>query len=62
MLSHHITNSDVPLAVIGLPVYNDGKYLERLLESIVQQDYPNIMVCISDNNSTDDTEKICQPN
>lgn len=60
MHSQSNKNSDLPLAVIGLPVYNDGKYLEKLLESIVQQDYPNIIVCISDNNSTDNTEEICR--
>ena len=60
MDSHIIKNSDMPLAAIGLPVFNDGQYLEKLLESIVQQDYPNIIVCISDNHSTDKTEEICR--
>jgi len=43
---------------IGLPVYNGEKFLQKRLESILTQTFENFELIISDNNSTDLTEKI----
>ncbi len=47
-----------PLVTIGVPVYNEGRFLERALESLLNQDYENIRILISDNASTDGTGEI----
>ena len=49
-----------PLVSIGVPVYNGAETLATALESLVNQDYPNIELIISDNASTDNTLKICE--
>ncbi len=43
-----------------MPVFNEAHFLQQSLDSLVQQDYPNIELIISDNASTDDTESICR--
>ena len=50
------------LVSIGLPVYNGGAHnkLPRALDSLLNQTYRNIELIISDNASTDDTERICR--
>lgn len=50
----------LPLVSIGLPVYNSEKYLDQCLTSLLNQDYPNFELIISDNASTDQTATICQ--
>jgi len=47
-----------PLVSICIPTYNTAKYLKKCLNSIVNQTYPNKEIIISDNASTDETEKI----
>jgi glycosyltransferase involved in cell wall biosynthesis len=49
-----------PRVSIGIPVYNGEKYLEQALESILTQTFTDFEVIISDNASTDQTQKICQ--
>jgi len=44
--------------IAGLPVYNGQDYLAEALDSLLAQDYPNVEILISDNASTDDTERI----
>ncbi len=54
-------HSDVrgnPKVSVGIPVYNGGTSLERALNSILNQNYPNLEVVISDNCSTDNTQEI----
>jgi glycosyltransferase involved in cell wall biosynthesis len=48
-----------PLVTVGIPTYNGGAKILNALSSVVEQDYPNLEVIISDNCSTDDTEAIC---
>ena len=45
---------------IGMPVYNGDNYLAETLDSILGQTYQNFEVVISDNGSTDGTERICR--
>ena len=54
------SNKKSPVIAIGLPVYNEEKTLKKTLDSIMRQTFVDFEVIISDNNSTDNTEKICQ--
>jgi len=45
---------------IGMPVYNGELFLKKALDSILNQNFSNFELIISDNNSTDSTQKICQ--
>lgn len=49
-----------PRVSIGLPVYNGAIYLRAALDSLLQQDFEDFELIISDNASTDDTEAICR--
>jgi glycosyltransferase involved in cell wall biosynthesis len=51
---------DIPIVSIGMPVFNGEKFLRRALDSLLTQDYTNFELIISDNASTDATEKICR--
>ncbi len=48
-----------PLVTIGIPVYNGEKYLNQALDSIINQEYQNLEIIISDNCSGDKTREIC---
>jgi glycosyltransferase involved in cell wall biosynthesis len=45
---------------IGLPVYNGENYISKAIESVLNQTYENLELIITDNQSTDQTEKICR--
>lgn len=45
---------------IGMPVYNGEKYIRDALDSLLGQSYKDFELIISDNASTDSTEKICR--
>ncbi len=48
-----------PLVSIGMPAYNDEKYLPRALESLLAQDFSDFELIISDDASTDASPDIC---
>lgn len=48
-----------PLISIGLPTYNGGKSISKVLDSICNQTYHNFELIISDNCSSDNTTEIC---
>lgn len=48
------------LVSIGLPTFNRASILKRAVDSLLAQTYTNFELIISDNASTDDTEKICR--
>lgn len=48
-----------PLVSIGVPTCDRDSFLERALESLTGQDYPNLEIIISDNASTDQTPAVC---
>jgi glycosyltransferase involved in cell wall biosynthesis len=52
--------TEYPLVSIGVPVFNAVEQLQSCLNSILNQSYPNIEVCISDNASTDGTLELCK--
>ena len=49
-----------PLVSVGVPVFNGEAGLSRCLDSLLQQDYANLEIIISDNGSTDETPSICE--
>jgi glycosyltransferase involved in cell wall biosynthesis len=49
-----------PLVTIGMPTYNGERFLAESLDSLLGQDYPNFELAISDNGSTDATERIAR--
>jgi glycosyltransferase involved in cell wall biosynthesis len=49
-----------PRLSIGLPVYNGEKFLNRAIDSLLSQTFEDFELIISDNASTDQTEKICR--
>lgn len=50
----------LPLVQVGIPVYNGEKDIRVTIERLLQQDYQNLEIIISDNASTDSTGEICQ--
>ena len=59
--SHKLYQSkDFPLVSICIPIYNSAGFLSKCLDSIVSQTYPNKEIIVSDNASTDETEKIAK--
>jgi glycosyltransferase involved in cell wall biosynthesis len=49
-----------PLISIVLATYNGAKFLRTQLDSVLQQDYPNIEIIVSDDHSSDDTVAIVE--
>lgn len=48
------------LISVVLPVYNVAAYLERCIESIVNQTYRNLEILLIDDGSTDESQEICR--
>lgn len=54
------TQAAPPLVSIGLPVYNEQRFLDATLTVLRAQDWPNLEIIVSDNASTDATWEIVQ--
>ena len=48
------------LVSIITPCYNTGKIIHRLLDSILEQDYPSVEMLVVDDGSTDNSRKVIQ--
>jgi glycosyltransferase involved in cell wall biosynthesis len=55
-----MSSSRAPRVSIGLPVFNGEKFLSHAIGSILTQTYTDFELIISDNASTDRTERICR--
>lgn len=59
----HIANCEhdttQPLLSVVVPVYNVEQYLDRCVQSIVSQTYPNLEIILVDDGSTDMSGAIC---
>lgn len=51
---------DNVLVSIIIPVYNTEKYIERCLNSIIEQTYEDIEIILINDGSTDNSGKICE--
>ena len=49
-----------PRVSIGLPVFNGEEYLPAAFSSLIQQEFEDFELIVSDNASTDSTEAICR--
>lgn len=49
-----------PLVSIGIPTYNRSQSLRIAIDSVINQNYTNLEIIISDNASVDDTEDVCK--
>lgn len=49
----------MPVISIGMPVYNGEKFIREAIDSLLVQTFADFELIISDNASTDATEKIC---
>ena len=47
-----------PLVAIVTPVYNGARYLREAMEQVQAQTYPNLVHCVLDNASSDETPEI----
>jgi glycosyltransferase involved in cell wall biosynthesis len=50
----------MPSVSIGMPVFNDRRFLSIALDSILSQTYEDFELIISDDTSTDGSEEICR--
>jgi len=57
---NHSNHSNKPAITIGMPVYNGAKFIEAVLDSLLNQTLKDFELIISDNASTDNTEEICK--
>ena len=48
-----------PLVSVIVPIYNSGKYLDKCIDSIVNQTYKNLEIILVDDGSTDNAPEIC---
>jgi glycosyltransferase involved in cell wall biosynthesis len=53
-------NGALPRVSIGLPVYNGERHVKDAIQSILGQTFTDFELIISDNASTDSTERICR--
>jgi|SRR5581483_5734960 len=49
-----------PRVSIGMPLYNGEKYVKFAIESLLEQEFKDFELIISDNASTDGTRRICE--
>jgi len=55
-MDKNIISNNLPLVSICIMVYNQEKYVERVIESALKQTYNNIEIIISNNGSTDQSK------
>jgi glycosyltransferase involved in cell wall biosynthesis len=52
--------ADLPSMTIVTPSFNQGRFLERTIRSVLEQGYPNLEYIVMDGGSTDDSVEIIE--
>ena len=52
-------SESLPLISVVVPIYNVEKELDRCVQSILKQTYPNVEVILVDDGSPDQCGKMC---
>ncbi len=55
-----MTGPSLPMASVGVPVFNSERFLEKTLQSLLTQTFTDFELIISDNASTDGTAGLCR--
>lgn len=53
-------NNTMPLVSVVMPCFNSAKHLNQAIDSVLEQDYPNIELIVVDDGSTDNSRQILQ--
>lgn len=53
-------NLSFPCVSIGMPVFNDSRFIRTALDSLLSQTYQNFELILSDDNSSDGSDVICR--
>jgi glycosyltransferase involved in cell wall biosynthesis len=53
---------EIPKVSIYIPSYNNGKYIKEAVDSVLNQTYTDVEVCICDDGSTDNTLQVLEEN
>lgn len=60
MSEQGLPSKDSPLISVITPSYNQASFVEQLMDSLIEQDYPNIEHIVVDGGSTDGTLKLLE--
>jgi glycosyltransferase involved in cell wall biosynthesis len=60
MNGHAVAKTDLPLVSVIVPCYNHARYLERCLDSLLEDGYPNLELVLIDDGSKDDSFAIAE--
>lgn len=50
--------TDIPLVSVIIPSYNHAQYIEQAMQSVLDQDYPNIQMIVVDDGSKDNSHAV----
>lgn len=51
---------NLPLVSVAFPIFNEEEFIAESIDSILNQDFPNLEIIICDNASSDNTGRICE--